>query len=308
MIAYLEARNQRLLQLSEDLCGIVRGSDVPAELEPFKQFVLEQCEQLSKNIQRNLQLLQLRNKLGLQVKAGAGKDDFLKEILGETRTANLRLQSLSDYYAPPILRSHTHDRLSLMIISYLHCSHHRTENFPPVVNSGSVAIHPLGVVPVYYFPVVEQCGLLYQPLLIHEYGHFLYKIHRQEMDNLVEELQEDVLHLLQSSRYRNDLYSQEQHQIRREVAYTWYAWTQELFCDAIGLTIGGPSYLYAFSSYLHTLQESDFRREPDMLRGSLHPPRWLRIQFLARRANDLGLAETVTEIVQEWENVSGRAK
>jgi hypothetical protein len=67
--------------------------------------------------------------------------------------------------------------------------------------------------------------------------------------------------------------------------------------------MGGPSYLHAFSGYLHTLQESDFRREPDLLRGSLHPPRWLRIQFLAYRANNLGLAKTADEIITEWENV-----
>jgi hypothetical protein len=138
--------------------------------------------------------------------------------------------------------------LNLSIIDWLHRSHHHTEKYPPVVNSGSVAIQPLGIPPVYYFPVVEQRGLLYQPLLIHEYGHFLYKIHRQEMDDLVADLQEDVLHLLQSSRYRNDSYSQEQAKIRREIAYTWYAWTQELFSDATGLTMGGPSYLHAFSS------------------------------------------------------------
>jgi hypothetical protein len=303
VIAYLEARNHRLLQLAEHLDNIVREANVPPELEPFKRFVVDQCNELSKNIRRNLQLLHLRGKLGSLFATGTRKDDFLKEILGETKNANLWLQRLSDYYAPPILRSHPHDRLSLSIIGWLHRSHHHSEMYPPVVNSGAVAIHPLGVPPVYYFPVVEQRGLLHQPLLIHEYGHFLYKIHRQEMDDLVAELQEDVLHLLQSSRFRNDLYNQEQAQTRREIAYTWYAWTQEFFCDAVGLTMGGPSYLHAFSIYLHTLQESDFRREPDLLRGSLHPPRWLRIKFLARRANSLGLTKTADEIIAEWEDV-----
>jgi hypothetical protein len=303
VIAYLEARNRRLLQLAEHLGNIVREANVPTELEPFKQFVVDQCDELSKNLRRNLQLLQLRGKLGPLFKPGTTKADFLKEILGETGKVNHWLQRLSDYYAPPILRSHPHDRLSLSIIGWLHRSHHHTENHPPVVNSGSVAIQPLGIPPVYYFPVVEQRDLLYQPLLIHEYGHLLYKTHRQEMDDLVAELQEDILHLLQSSRFRNDLYNQEQTQTRREIAYTWYAWTQEFFCDAIGLTMGGPSYLYAFSIYLHTLQGSDFRREPDFLRGSLHPPRWLRIQFLARRATSLGLAKTAEEIITEWKDV-----
>jgi hypothetical protein len=303
VITYLEARNYRLLHLAKHLGDIVCDAEVPPELEPFKQFVATQCSELLDNIQRNLQLLQLRSKLDSFFKSGTQENDFLKEVFGETRKVNHWLLRLSDYYAPPILRSHPRDRLSLSIIGWLHRSNPGTAMHPPVVNSGAVAVQPLGVPPVYYFPVVEQRGLLYQPLLIHEYGHFLYKIHRREMDDLVAELQEDVLHLLRSSRYRNDLYSQEQAQTRREIAHTWYAWTQELFCDSVGLTVGGPSYLYAFSIYLHTLQESDFRREPDMLRGSLHPPRWLRIQFLAHTANSLRLTETAAEIVTEWENV-----
>jgi hypothetical protein len=302
VITYLEGRNRRLLQLAEHLNDIVCNAQVPPELEPFKQFVVSQCSELLSNIQRNLQLLQLRRKLSPLFESGT-QNDFLKEILGETRKANYCLLRLSDYYAPPILRSHPHDRLSLSIIDWLHHSNPKTAKYPPVVNSGAVAVQPLGIPPVYYFPVVEQRSLLYQPLIMHEYGHFLYIIHQQEMDSLAAELQEDVLHLLQSSRYRNDPYSQEQAQTRREIAYTWYAWIQEMFCDAVGLTMSGPSYLYAFSFYLHELQESDFRRQPDMLRGSLHPPRWLRIQFLAHRAESLGLATLADEIVQEWESV-----
>ena len=42
MIAYLEARNRRLLQLAEHLGHIVREANVPLELEPFKQFVVDQ--------------------------------------------------------------------------------------------------------------------------------------------------------------------------------------------------------------------------------------------------------------------------
>lgn len=303
MIVYLENRNIRLLQLAEHLSEIISSSKVPEELEPFKRFVIEQCDELSRNIKRNLQLLQIRKDFGQSIKSGMQVNDFLKEILGETRKVNYWLFRLSEYYAPPILRSHPHDRLSLNIIGWLHRSNPDTESYPPLVNSGTVSIESLGTPPVYYFPVVEQHGLLYQPLVIHEYGHFLYKIHKREMDDLVVELQEDALHLLQSSRYRNDLYSHAQAQTRREIANTWYAWTQELFCDAVGLTMGGPSYLYAFSSYLHTLQESDFRREPAMLKESLHPPRWLRVQFLVRRANHLNLTNVAREIVSEWESV-----
>lgn len=302
MITYLEVRNQRLLQLAEHLAAIIADATGPLELEPFKHIITMQCGELCSNIKRNLQLLQLRSKLDLFSGSALQEGEFLKEILAETRKVNVWLQRLSDYYAPPILRSHPHDRLSLYIIGWLHSSHGTTGVFPAAVNSGSVAVQQVSV-PIYYFPVVEQRGLLYQPLLIHEYGHSLYKAHRPEMDDLVLELQEDVLHLLSLSRYRNDLFSQEQSQIRREIAYTWYAWTQELFCDAVGLVMGGPSYLYSFSSYLHTLQESDFRREPETLRCSAHPPRWLRIQFLANRADRLGLESIADEVVSEWEGV-----
>lgn len=303
MIVYLEKRNLRLLQLAEHLGEIINTSEVSEELEPFKEFVRSQCKDLSQNIKRNLQLLQIRKNVGELIVSNDPANDFLKEILGETRKVNHWLFRLSEYYAPPILRAHPHDRLSLNIIGWLHRSNPDTEIYPPVVNSGTVSMDPLGIPPVYYFPVVEQHGLLYQPLIIHEYGHFIYKLHKQEMDDLVVELQEDALYLLQSSRYRNDLYSSLQAQTRLGIANTWYAWTQELFCDAVGLVMGGPSYLFAFSSYLHTLQESDFRREPDMLKGSIHPPRWLRVQFLARRAESLNLTDVAKEIIGEWENV-----
>ena len=129
MIAYLEARNRRLLQLAEHLGNIVREASVPLELEPFKQFVVDQCNELSKNIRRNLQLLQLRSNLSPLFTPGTRKNDFLKEILGGTGKVNHWLQRLSGYYAPPILRSHPHDRLSLSIIGWLHCSHHHTGEY-----------------------------------------------------------------------------------------------------------------------------------------------------------------------------------
>ncbi len=303
MIQYLEGRNRRILQLAKRLNDIIRETQVSQELAPFKHFVVAQCDDLSRHIQRNLQLLQLRKELGDIIEPVRTEEDFLKELLGETSRANHWLQRLSGYYAPPILRAHPHDRLSLSIIGWLHQSHPDTRQYPPVVNSGSVAIEPRGIPPVYYFPVVEQRGLLYQPLVIHEYGHFLYTLRRRELNDLVAELQEDVLHWLHSSRFRNDPYAEEQAKVRQIIAYTWYAWAEELFCDAVGLTMGGSCYLRAFSGYLHTLRESDFRQEPGMLRGSAHPPCWLRVQFLVCRGRRLGLAQTTDEVTREWEDV-----
>jgi hypothetical protein len=77
-----------------------------------------------------------------------------------------------------------------------------------------------------------------------------------------------------------------------------------LFCDAVGFTLGGPCFLQAFSSYLGNLDSKDFYRVPEHLGGSTHPITWLRIKFLAARAEEAGYRELADEIREEWLRVS----
>ena len=65
--------------------------------------------------------------------------------------------------------------------------------------------------------------------------------------------------MLRPSSQRNDQHAQIQSDRQRLVVNAWYSWAQELFCDAIGLCIGGPAFLHAFANYLSGLDEEDFR-------------------------------------------------
>src|SRR5439155_7631987 len=105
-------------------------------------------------------------------------------------------------------------------------------------------------------------GLLYQALYFHEFGHLLYVCHMQEMDDLVRALQGEIEDILTPPAQRNDRHADVQTATRQTIAYTWYRWAQEFFCDAVGLTIGGPCFLRAFSGYLGTMDRGDFYRDP----------------------------------------------
>ena len=202
-------------------------------------------------------------------------------------------------FSVPILRASDTDRLSLSIVNWLHSHHQETKAFPPAVGDGNVSVWPT-FPHVYQFPQLERRGLLYQPLLFHEFGHVLYFRHKKEMDDLVADLQKDIAELIFPLFQRNDRHSEIQAQRRQLVVDTWYSWTQELFCDAVGLRIGGPSFLYAFSSYLGTVSGNDFYRKVRDLELSDHPVTWLRVHFLAKKARLTGFSSLADSIENEW--------
>jgi hypothetical protein len=158
--------------------------------------------------------------------------------------------------------------------------------------------------PLYFFPCVEQRELLYQSLFFHEFGHLLYACHKSELDDLVGELQLAVFDSLLPASQRNDRQAAIQAEHLQIIINNWYAWTQELFCDAVGFNIGGPCFLRAFSTYLSDLTETDFYQRPDQLEQSQHPVSWLRIQFLAKRAAREGFTELARDIEEEWRQVA----
>jgi hypothetical protein len=157
----------------------------------------------------------------------------------------------------------------------------------------------MAVAPVYFFPCMEQGGLLYQPLHFHEFGHGVYVLNRTEMDDLVKEIQQAVAGALTPLSERGSVLK-----ARRElVVKRWFDWAQEIFCDAVGLTIGGPAYLHAFSSYCNTLSEDDFHLPVDTLGRSRHPLPLLRIRLLVRRARELGWLEAADAVEAEWDTM-----
>jgi hypothetical protein len=120
------------------------------------------------------------------------------------------------------------------------------------------------------------------------------------MEDLIKEMQVKVLRELTPARRRNDSFDQKQSIQRQKIAYVWFNWIQELFCDAVGFTIGGPAFVKAFSSYMNTLTVSDFRRSITALAVSSHPISWLRVSFLTRMARSEGFTELANQVEREW--------
>ena len=285
----LRARNEQLRQQLDELERVVTTATVPPTLEPYRRRILSVCTQLHGAADRNLGDVAL------------GRDEILDDVLSNTQQLMQYVRLLSARLAAPIVRGSLRDTLTLATITWVHSQHPATATVPAAFADGDCMIWPfVHIAPIYFFPFLEQRGLLYQPLLFHEFGHLLYVCHKPEMDDLVGELQRDIEDVLAPPSQRNDRHADIQAIQRQAIVDTWYRWAQELFCDAVGITIGGPSFLRAFSGYLSTMQRGDFYRLPADLQRSNHPVTWLRVRLLVNRARQSGFTDLAEEIEGEW--------
>ena len=290
----LMVRNQHLLRDVLRLKEEVANAEVPEELLGFVARMQSACDDLHRLIEQNLKDLDLR------------ENAILEDILSNTKQVTQFLRIISSRMVMPILRSSDWDRLSLRFVAWLHGEHQSTKSYPPAVANGDCSVWPFTeLCPIYFFPAAEQREILYQPLFFHEFGHLLYRCHKRELDDLVQELQKDIEAVLTPYSYRGDRHSSRQRIQRDAIVRTWYQWTQELFCDAVGLTIGGPSFLWALSTYLGTLDRGDFYRPPQDLQWSTHPVTWLRIKLLLSQAQAKGLSDEANAIGEEWARIAG---
>ena len=272
----------------------IDSSDIPAELLPYVRRLSDYCESIERLILRNLSDLSLM------------RGEILEDVLSNTQLANSILKLVSSRLSIPVLRSRPTDRLSLRIVSWLHLEHSSTTAYPAAVASGDVSMWPFtDICPIYFFPAIEQETLLYQPLYFHEFGHLLYRCHKPELDALVSDLQKDIRTILTPHSYRSDSYSSRQRAQREAIVGTWYNWAQELFCDAVGLLIGGSAFLRAFSMYMGNHSKSDFELPMEKLKNSSHPVTWLRIKLLLSQARSMCLTAEADEIEEEWKSVAG---
>jgi hypothetical protein len=153
-------------------------------------------------------------------------------------------------------------------------------------------------------PPSAQQHLLYLPLFFHEFGHLLYASHQNEMDDLVRDLQAAISDLLTPSSHRDDSYAQRESDQRGAIVETWYSWAQEIFCDALGLTVGGPAFAHAFSMYLRMLGRGQYHLPPDQLAHRDHPVTWLRARLVAARARRLGFEENAVALEDSWRAIA----
>jgi len=263
-------------------------------LQPYRQWLDASLSSLADQIDRNLTNL------------GFSGVDILPEVLDQTSVVTRELLVLNDRYLGPLLRARSTDSLTLKLLSWTHAGHPKTSCLPVVFADGSFGSWPLESQPtLYLIPPVDQERLLHLPLCFHEYGHLLYACHLEEMDDLVEELQKTIARGMEPLARRNDKPAQADQRRRKLIAERWYDWTQEFFCDAVGLVMGGPAFAYSFSFYFRAIGQEAYQKSyVDQMRSD-HPVTWLRIRLLAQRSSQLGWQEVADEIEQDWRNIAG---
>lgn len=289
----LEERNRTLLRHAGILIQALDAAAIPVELMPYRAHVRQLCQQLGERVQANLRDLRL------------GGDLLVEDVRSNTQLATRTAQLLSARFLSPVARAAETDRLSLRTITWLHAQHPVTAHLPAAFDDGDTGVWPfIHIVPIYFLPCVEQRGLLFQPLLFHELGHLLYACHKQEMDTLVGELQRAIDQQLVPASQRNDRHDAAETRRRQAIVNRWYTWAQELFCDAVGLRVGGPCFLHAFSTYLNSLAHGDFYQPPGDLERNTHPVSWLRMRFLTVRADAMGFSALALQTEAEWTMVA----
>lgn len=289
----LEGRNRTALRDITALEAALQRHPTVPFLTPYRSKLLSFAQQCRQQAESNLHLLSL------------GLDDLLDDVRSWTALVLENVRVAAQLLAGPLLRSSAFDQVSIKILAWLHASDSRSAHLPPVCSDGDPAVLPLTeFAPLYQFPTLKQESLLHLPLYFHEFGHVLYAIHKPEMDELVKELQDFIVSELQPMSQRNDLRAKRQRELQMAVGVTWYAWTQELFCDAVGLVMCGPAYGYAFSDYLLHLDRGDFSLDRSALAYSSHPITWLRIKFLVSRARRLRCAEMADQLETQWASMA----
>lgn len=287
-----ESNLDLLSEIDKLIIVLNQVTDVP-ELAAYQDYILTTCTQLRQEVQENLQDLALRD------------EDLYPDILSRTQYLTRDLHLYNDRLAAPILRFRDSDKLSLRVIAWLHNVHPQTRGIPAAISTQEFAIWPTKRYPTIYFvPASAQYGLLYLSLLFHEIGHLLYVCHEPELKELVKELQEQIALFLQPLTRRNDPHAQAHLERGVEITLTWYAWAQEIFCDAVGVTIGGPAFIHTFNRYLRMNSRKEYHRQIEDLRFSTHPVTWLRVQLLKRRAAQLGYKSVANNTDRQWAKIA----
>lgn len=282
--------NQDLLREIKKLNALLSAFQAPQELKPYHEWLVEQIRAFEEGILKNLAYLQLR------------QPEIQELILSQTQQLTRRFQLINAQLIGPLLRATPSDRLCLKILRWLHAQHPQTQSIPLGLADGEFGVWPALQFPIIYFiPASAQRGLLYLSLFFHEFGHLLYACHKPEMDVLVQELQKKLADFLKASSPGDDSSAQQHLPSPTLVIETWYEWLQELFCDAVGLQIGGPCFLKTFSIYLRMTGRRAFQLPAELLAGSSHPVTWLRVKILREQARALNLSSEAEKLAYEWQ-------
>lgn len=288
----LDRRLAELFTSISDLLAIVEKIEAGPGLEQYKQWVVEELSRLQGDAQ------------DLIFVASHRYPDTLSEILSSLQQRRRQLKLLRDRLVGPLVRFRHTDKMTMHILGWLHGTTHTTQNIAFAVADGSFSTWPfLTQVAVYFGPVSGSSDIRHKSLFCHEFGHVLYASQARQLDARVGQLQRAIDAELSPRSVRNDARSHVELRSREKIVGIWYQWSQEFFCDAVGLAIAGPSYLNAFSSHLQLLGVGDFPSQ-DESDGSTHPPTRLRIELLAERGRRLGLRIQSERVLKEWQEIS----
>lgn len=281
--------NQDLRQQLRGLRGSLSGTDVAPLMEMFVQDVVEICNKLEVEVERQLKDLEY------------GLEDTFPDILAATQLALQWFDLINTRLASPITRYNNEDRLALSVLHGLHESHEVTRSKSFAISDGGFAVYPTPELPVVYLlPISRRTTLLYLPLLFHEFGHLLYACHNQELDDLVHEFQSVVARALAPKTLRDRGGSYPDDSVRQSIVSAWYSWAQEIYCDAVGLTVGGASFLKAFSHYFRFRSVKDYYRPRAEQLQSRHPVTRLRTRLLLDRTREYGLQSVADDVEEAW--------
>lgn len=272
---------------------IQAGNLIPSELNLYYDWLSNYGNKLLRQIKENLYFLDLKI------------DSIFPEILSRTQNINRELRLVDAKLIHPIRRTRPSDRLCLKLLIWLHSTHPQTQNIPLAFSDGNFACWPAypRYPMLYFISPSAQKSLLFLPLLFHEFGHLLYVCYKQEMDDLVSDLQEELAELLEPASQRSDRFAQQKARERKRIVETWYEWTQELFCDAVGFCIGSSAFVHSFSTYLQMLGRSQFHVSPNKLTQT-HPISWLRVKILAERIRQHGYDNLAEELEDTWSAIA----
>jgi hypothetical protein len=228
-------------------------------------------------------------------------EDTLGDILAATQSVTALFELVNTRLASPVVRAKPEDRLGLLVLRWIHGSTPETADLAFGLTDGVFGVYPTPQIPtIYLIPVTRQTTLLYLPLLFHEFGHVLYACHKPEMKDLVEEFQKVVKTALAPQSIRERSGSSRRASFRRQVVTAWFAWVQEFFCDGVGLTIGGPSFLKAFSHFFRTRSSDQYYVPRDEQLKRRHPVTWLRTKMLVDRARSQNHIQLANAVEQVW--------
>ena len=297
MIRRLQQANLDILHQIEILQDLIGSVSVPGELMPYVVCISGRLEALRSAGRRNIQDLQY------------GIPETIPDILSATQSLMQEFELVNSLYASPITRGSEGDELALSLLRWLHDSHPKTKQLAFGLSNGNFAIYPTPKIPpIYLLPVSRQHSLLYLSLFFHEFGHLLYAHHKPEMDDLVRDFLQVVGDHVSPQAMRDPSTSGRDDEFRLQLLSVWYAWVQEIFCDAVGLSIGGPSFLKALSHFscIRSPEQYYVPRGKQLQRK--HPVTWIRIKMLVDHARKLDYVVLADDVERGWCDIARTMK